>query len=136
VWESTVLDYAPHKCLLNEIAIQQEIKSNSTVTANMQIYSSFYNFFHQYPDGVYDIMNHTDLLLGGHAVSVIGWGQTQDGVKYWLVRNTWGTRWGDQGCFRILRGTNCCHIEGDVTNSKLQYSIDLVTKILTESFLI
>ncbi|XP_074270339.1 senescence-specific cysteine protease SAG12-like [Silene latifolia] len=39
-----------------------------------------------------------------HAVTVIGYGVAQDGSNYWLVKNSWGTMWGEKGYMRIMRG--------------------------------
>lgn len=41
----------------------------------------------------------------GHAVEVVGWDTGNAGsygeVNYWIVRNSWGTDWGDNGYFKI-----------------------------------
>jgi C1A family cysteine protease len=45
-----------------------------------------------------------------HAVNVVGWGASGS-TKYWIVRNSWGTGWGESGYCRFVAGSNACGIE-------------------------
>lgn len=37
---------------------------------------------------------------------------TGGNLQYWLVANSWNPTWGENGFFRMLRGSNLCNIEG------------------------
>ena len=44
-----------------------------------------------------------------HEVTVVGYGN-QGGQDYWLVKNSWGTGFGENGYIKIKRGTGHCGI--------------------------
>jgi cathepsin H len=42
-----------------------------------------------------------------HAVLAVGYG-VENGVPYWLIKNSWGADWGDNGYFKMEMGKNMC----------------------------
>ena len=90
-----------------EVNIKNEIFENGSVSGIISVYEDFLN----YESGIY--RHQTGSYLGALYVRIIGWG-VENGVKYWIVANTWGKNWGENGFFRVLRGTNECGIENSV----------------------
>jgi len=42
-----------------------------------------------------------------HSVVIVGWGKDEKkDIKYWIVRNSYGTKWGMKGDFLVQRGNN------------------------------
>ncbi|KAF7149320.1 hypothetical protein RHSIM_Rhsim03G0227400 [Rhododendron simsii] len=64
--------------------------------------------FRLYKDGVYtsDSCGTTPMDVN-HAVLAVGYG-VENGVSYWLIKNSWGEDWGDNGYFKMEMGKNMC----------------------------
>ncbi|KAG2238486.1 hypothetical protein Bca52824_092278 [Brassica carinata] len=55
--------------------------------------------FQHYQSGIFTGKCGTNM---DHAVVAVGYG-SENGVDYWIVRNSWGTRWGEDGYIRMER---------------------------------
>lgn len=68
------------------------------------------DFYDNYESGIY--YDKTNYKETDHEVAVIGYGYSEEeDLKYWIVANSWGTQWGEDGYFKIVRGVNNLAIE-------------------------
>lgn len=87
--------------VLGDENIQKEIMSRGPVACYLNA-----NCLKTYKPGDIAPYDNCHPYYFDHAIQLNGWGVDEDGTKYWIGRNSWGTYWGDAGFFRIVRGGN------------------------------
>ncbi|KAK7101922.1 dipeptidyl peptidase 1-like [Littorina saxatilis] len=102
----------------NEPLMRLRLYEDGPVAIGFEVLTDFM----QYKGGIY---HHTGLTGGfkpfeltNHAVLVVGYGvDSTTGEKYWITKNSWGEKWGENGFFRIRRGTDECAFESMAVES-------------------
>lgn len=98
--------------LYNIEMMKGDLMAFGPIQGAFSVYQSFYDFFDKEPKGVY-FMDPSSKPLGGHTSKIVGWGTLKDepvsrakdeikpGTQYWILQNTWGTEWGDEGFYKM-----------------------------------
>jgi len=84
-------------------AMQKEIFARGPISCGVNAVP-----LEDYTGGI--VTGHT-LGMTDHVISVVGWGTDSSVGKYWIVRNSWGQYWGEEGYFRVQMGHNSLSIE-------------------------
>ena len=66
-----------------------------------------------YDSGIYDEKECYPTALN-HAVGCVGFG-VEGETKYWIIKNSWGTAWGEEGYMRMIWENNKCGIASEAT---------------------
>lgn len=96
-----------HGAGVNATAIAQSLLQYGPLGAGFAVINSFFS----YSSGVYDDPACNNVAGGNHAVVIVGFGTSDEGIPYWIVRNSWGFGFGQRGYFTIRRGVNRCLME-------------------------
>ena len=91
-----------------------ELYANGPIAVSFEVYNDFLN----YKGGVYihdsTLDGYNPWQITNHVVAIVGWGTDPlTALPYWKVKNSWGTSWGIDGFFLILRGADECNIESE-----------------------
>ena len=128
----------------DEEAIFQAITKFGPITVGLDVTEDFFS----YDGGIFESTTcKNDSLIINHSVLFIGYGvDNNSGAEYWLVKNSWGTSWGEEGYMRIKRGVNMCSlancalltliliIMNPISNSSLWANSMIVMNIIFFSF--
>ncbi|CAF0732783.1 unnamed protein product [Brachionus calyciflorus] len=96
----------------NHDTLKQAIAQLGPVTVSIDAEDGLFN----YKGGIYNGKQNGVMECSAdrinHAVTVVGYGtDATTGLDYWLIKNTWGTTWGEGGYVRFLRTKeNLCGI--------------------------
>jgi C1A family cysteine protease len=99
-WESRVTKVCGWYGATSTAHMKQALVDSGPFEATFRVYEDFGD----YTGGVY--RHEWGEYLGGHAVTIVGYDDTEG---YWVVKNSWGTGWGESGWFRIAYGE--CYID-------------------------
>lgn len=101
----TQSDYDPIAHLDGYIDIPNNVNfiKNALLSGPIATTFTVYNDFFGYSGGCYE---HADTEPINHAVVIVGWDNDEcDGHGAWIVKNSWGPGWGDEGYFYMKYGS-------------------------------
>ncbi|KAK4487491.1 hypothetical protein RD792_005862 [Penstemon davidsonii] len=83
----------------NEAALMKAV-ANQPIAVSLDASGPSFQF---YSSGVFTGQCGTTL---NHGVTVVGYGTENGKLKYWIIKNSWGTTWGEEGYMRLQRDTD------------------------------
>ncbi|XP_074130954.1 cathepsin W [Sminthopsis crassicaudata] len=90
--------------LKEENYMAQYLAENGPITVSINAV-----LLQSYTKGVIKPGHNCDPEYVDHVVQLVGFGQIHN-FTYWILKNSWGSHWGERGYFRLTRGNNACGI--------------------------
>ncbi|XP_049876781.1 procathepsin L-like [Pectinophora gossypiella] len=96
--------------LTDEEALRQILVSDGPIAIGVDAIDFF-----QYEE---DILERCKGNIINHGVLLVGYG-TEDDIPFWIIKNSWGAIWGENGYIRVKRGMNACGLLNDLAVSAI-----------------
>ncbi|XP_073515583.1 cathepsin W-like [Phyllobates terribilis] len=106
--KTTIKDYV--SLPKNEQAMARFVKINGTIAVRINATG-----LKSYLGGVIHPTSCDEKKLN-HAVLAVGYSKDSK-VPYWIIKNSWGENWGENGFFRLYFGKNICGVAESPTSS-------------------
>jgi C1A family cysteine protease len=91
-WGDSRIGITSSSWIVHSVESLKEAVYEAPVAATFLIFEDF----KYYTSGIYEYVSGS--YLGAHGILVVGW---DDVGKYFIVKNSWGEAWGEEGFFRI-----------------------------------
>ncbi len=102
--------------------------AHGPLVCDFMVTEDFENFTFKDDKGMYIYDKKEKYFQLNHAVSLVGWGikkaekKEEKDIEYWVVRNSWGRHWGDEGFFYMKIGENVLGFESDCSYAVPEFS--------------
>lgn len=87
--------------------IMREIIQNGPVIGQITPFTDFL----AYKDGLYHRSEGAFKFNGQHIVKIVGWSKSMDGSTEWIIENSWGSDWGENGYARVHGGKGDINVD-------------------------
>jgi hypothetical protein len=82
--------------------MQQELLTAGPLYVSFLVFEDMFNPMAWTESGIY--IHKQGKMIGKHAATVVGYGTDTDGRDYWLLLNSFGNDWQQEGYFKVMRG--------------------------------
>jgi Papain family cysteine protease len=91
-----------------EELLKELVFDNDVVVVGVWFTEESWTAFQTYKKGIFSCPAKGK-ITGGHAMVAVGYG-TEKGKDYWLLKNSFGPKWGEKGFMKLQRGNSSCGI--------------------------